>query len=184
MVTAFLCAVTAIANAAPPPVTLVPAESRIAFVSKQMGVPVEGLFRRFDAQIELDMKKPEQGSVALQIDTGSASFNAPQADAELPTANWFDVAHFPRASFRSESIRNLGDGRLEVVGTLKLKGQSRPVTVPVLVTQTQGTSTASGSFTVRRLEFRVGDGEWADVSMVADEVRVTFRLILNGLAAP
>lgn len=166
---------------AEPVAKLVPAESQIAFVSKQMGVPVEGVFRKFEARIALDPKKPERGSVALSIDTGSASFNAPQADAELPTVHWFDVAHFPQASFQSESIRNLGYGRLEVAGKLTIKGQARPLVVPVAITQAEGKSVATGSFAVKRLEFRVGDGDWSDTAMVADEVQVRFKLSLTGL---
>ena len=169
------------AAAAPAAALLVPAESQIAFVSKQMGVPVEGVFRKFEVQIALDPKKPEGGTVVLQIDTGSASFNAPQADAELPTALWFDVARFPRASFQSESIRNLGYGRLEVAGRLTIKGQARQVVVPVAITQTEGKSVATGTFAIKRLEFRVGDGDWSDTAMVADEVQVRFKLTLTGL---
>ncbi len=163
---------------------LVPAESQIAFVSKQMGVPVEGVFKKFDAQIALDPKNPEGGTVALQIDMGSASFGAPQADAELPTASWFDVARFPRASFQSESIRNLGHGRLEVTGKLTIKGQARQVVVPVAIAQADGKSVATGTFAIRRLEFRIGDGDWSDTAMVADEVQVRFKLTLAGLGLP
>ena len=130
-------------------------------------------------QVHGFVRAPREG--VLQIDTGSASFNAPQADAELPTALWFDVARFPRASFQSESIRNLGYGRLEVAGRLTIKGQARQVVVPVAITQTEGKSVATGTFAIRRLEFRVGDGDWSDTAMVADEVQVRFKLTLTGL---
>src|SRR5689334_6612828 len=70
-------AVTARAQAA----TLVPAQSEIVFVSKQMGVPVEGRFARFDAQVTLDPKKPEAGQVVLSIDTASATLGIPETDA-------------------------------------------------------------------------------------------------------
>jgi polyisoprenoid-binding protein YceI len=162
---------------------LVPEESQIAFVSKQMGVPVEGQFKRFAAELMLDPKKPEGGSVALRIDTASATFGIRQTDAELPRTNWFDVAHFPQASFVSSGIKGLGYGRFEVAGRLTVKGQSQPVTIPVQITQADGKSTASGTFAVKRLEFRIGDGEWTDTSIVADEVQVRFKLVFTGLAA-
>ena len=178
---ALLCCGPALAQAL---ARLVAAESQIAFVSKQMGVPVEGVFKSFHAQIALDSRNPGGGTVALQIDTGSASFNAPQADAELPTAPWFDVARFPRASFQSESIRSLGYGRLEVVGKLTIKGQARQVLVPVTVVQVEGgKSVATGTFALKRLEFRIGDGDWSDTATVADEVQVRFKLTLTGLGA-
>ena len=43
-------------------------------------------------------------------------------------------------------------------------------------------STAVGSFTLKRLDFKIGDGEWADTSMVANDVTVKFKLALSGMA--
>jgi len=162
---------------------MLPEESQIAFVSKQMGVPVEGQFKRFAAELVLDPRKPEGGSVALRIDAASATFGIRQTDAELPRSNWFDVAHFPQASFVSSAIKGSGYGRFEVAGRLTVKGQSQPVTIPVQITQADGKSTASGTFAVKRLEFRIGDGEWTDTSIVADEVQVRFKLVFTGLGA-
>ena len=36
-------------------------QSNIAFVSKQMGVPVDGIFKKFTARITVDPAKPEAG---------------------------------------------------------------------------------------------------------------------------
>lgn len=160
---------------------LLPAASQIVFITKQMGVPVEGSFKKFDAQVAFDPRKPEGGGVALQIEVASASLGLPQSDAELPKAAWFDSQHFPKADFRSSSIKALGVGRFEVAGRLTIKGSTREVLVPVEITQSSGQSTASGSFTIQRLAFKIGDGEWTDTSMVADEVQVRFKLVLSGL---
>ncbi|WP_246312097.1 YceI family protein [Pseudaquabacterium terrae] len=162
--------------------TVVPAQSEIAFVSKQMGVPVEGKFKKWAAQVALDPKKPEAGQVQLTIDTASASFGAAETDAEVPKANWFNVAKFPQASFQSTGIKAAGAGKYEVTGKLTIKGSVRDVIVPVAVTQAGAASTAVGSFTIKRLDFKIGEGEWADTSMVANEVQVKFKLALNGLA--
>ncbi|HSV68961.1 MAG TPA: YceI family protein [Methylibium sp.] len=158
--------------------------SEIAFVSKQLGVPVEGKFKRFDAQIAIDPKNPTAGKVALTIDTGSAGIGDPDTDRELPKPEWFSTAKFPQASFQSSAIKALGGGRYEVAGTLAIKGNRRDVVVPVTLTQSGATSIATGAFTIKRLEFRIGDGEWADTSMVADEVQVKFKLALAGIGAP
>lgn len=166
---------------AQPAAVLLPAQSRITFVSKQMGVPVDGRFARFDAQIALDPKHPEAGRVALGIDTASATLGVPETDAELPKPNWFDSAKFPRATFRSSAIKGLGGGRFEVAGTLTIKGHAQALVVPVQLAQSGGTSVATGSFTIRRLSFRIGDAEWADTALVADDVAVRFRLTLTGL---
>jgi polyisoprenoid-binding protein YceI len=112
-------------------------KSQITFVSKQMGVPVEGSFKKFDAQVAFDPKKPEGGSVALQIDTASAGFGVPMSDAELPKQPWFDAAHFAQASFQSSAIHALGDGKFEMTGKLTIKGVARAVTVPVGIVATR-----------------------------------------------
>lgn len=163
------------------PAKLLPAQSEINFVSKQMGVPVEGVFKKFDAQISLDPKKPEAGQVAFMIDTGSASLGIPQTDAELPKPEWFNAPKFPQAAFQSSAIKGLGGGRFEVAGKLTIKGNVRDVVVPVSVVQTAGTSVASGAFTIKRLEFRIGEGDWGDTAIVANEVQVRFKLALTGL---
>ncbi|HSW07739.1 YceI family protein [Aquabacterium sp.] len=163
--------------------TVVPAQSDISFVSKQMGVPVEGKFKKWTAQIAFDPKKPEAGKVAFTIDTGSASFGAAETDAEVPKAAWFNVAKFPQASFQSGSIKATGAGKFDVAGKLTIKGQVHDVVVPVSLTSAAGGSgSAVGSFTIKRLDFKIGEGEWADTSMVANDVQVKFKLALNGLA--
>lgn len=161
---------------------VVPAQSEIGFVSKQMGVPVEGKFRKWAAQIAFDPKKPEAGKVSFTIDTGSASFGAPETDAEMPKAPWFNVARFPQATFQSSAIKALGGGRFEVRGKLAIKGSTQDAIVPVTVTQAGAASTASGVFTIRRLDFKIGEGEWTDTAMVANDVQVKFKLALTGLA--
>ena len=175
---------TALAGLALPTLAqqLVPAQSEISFVSKQMGVPVEGRFKQFTAQMSFDPKKPDAAKIAFTIQTGSASFGSAETDAEVPKAPWFNVAKFPQASFQSSAIKSLGGGKFEVRGALLIKGASQPVVVPVSVTQAASASTASGSFVIKRLDFKIGDGEWADTSMVANDVQVKFKLALSGMA--
>ena len=156
------------------PWALQPAGSEIVFTTRQMGVPVEGRFMRFTAQVQLDPQRPESGSVLLAIDTASARFGAPELDVEVPKPAWLHAAAFPQATFRSTRIAAGAAGRLDVHGTLAIKGRSREVVVPV---QLAGT-VASGSFTLRRRDFNVGEGEWSDVSLLADEVVVRFRFTL------
>ena len=169
-------------HAQPQPATLVAAGSEIAFTTRQMGVPVEGRFGSFSAQIALDPKKPETGSVAFRIDTGSARFGSAELDAEVPKPTWLSVARFPQASFQSSAIKAAGPGKFEVAGKLTIKGSVRDLVVPVQVAQAAGNSTASGSFTIKRLDFKVGEAEWADTSMLANDVQVRFKLVLTGIA--
>ena len=161
------------------------AQSDIAFVSKQLGVPVEGHFKKFDATLNINAAKPEASQMNLVVDTASASLGAPETDAELPKANWFNVPKFPHASFTSSAVKNLGGGKWEVTGKLAIKGNSRDVVVPVSVTQSGAaphlSTVAQGNLVIKRLAFKIGENEWADTSMVADDVQVKFKLTLAGV---
>lgn len=170
------------AAAAAAPISLLAAQSELAFTSKQMGVPVDGKFKRFDAQLSFDPKKPEAAKVAFTIELASATLGAPEFDAEMLKAAWFDAKRVPQATFQSTAVKALGGGRYEVAGKLSIKGQTRDVVVPIALAQAAGTTTATGGFVLKRLEFKIGDGEWADTSMVANDVQVKFKLAFTGIA--
>jgi polyisoprenoid-binding protein YceI len=159
---------------------LIPAQSEISFVTKQMGVPLDGRFKKFDAQISFDTAKPDAAKIAFTIDSGSATLGAPESDAELPKASWFNVAKFPQATFQSSSVKSLGGGKYQVSGKLTIKGNVKDVDVPVALTQSGAVTSAIGQFTLKRLTYKIGEGEWADTSMVADDVIVKFKLALIG----
>jgi polyisoprenoid-binding protein YceI len=160
---------------------LIPAQSEISFITKQMGVPLDGHFKKFDAQISFDTAKPDAAKIAFTVDSGSATLGAPESDAELPKAAWFNVAKFPQATFQSSSVKALGGGKYQVIGKLTIKGNVKDVEVPVKLTQAGAVTTATGQFMLKRLTYKIGEGEWADTSMVADDVSVKFKLALSGM---
>lgn len=160
---------------------LIPAQSDVAFTSKQMGVPVDGRFKRFEAQVAFDPKKPQEAKIGLTIDLASVSMGSPEPEAELVKPTWFDSRKFPQATFQSTSVKAAGPGRFDVAGKLTIKGSPHDVVVPVTLAQAGGVTTASGSFTLKRLDFKIGEGEWADTSMVANDVQVKFKLALSGV---
>lgn len=171
------------AQTAAPKAQLVAAQSEISFTSRQMGVPVDGKFRKFDAQVAFDPKKPETASIAFTIDLGSISLGAPESEAEVVKPVWFNVAKFPQASFQSSSVKAAGAGKFDVAGKLNIKGNVRDVVVPVALVQSGAATTATGAFVIKRIDFKIGEGEWADTSMVANDVQVKFKLQLTGVGA-
>jgi polyisoprenoid-binding protein YceI len=165
---------------------LAPTGSAISFTSKQMGVNVEGNFKKFDAQVAFDPKKPEAGKVGFNIDLTSVDIGDAGTMTELKKPGWFDSARVPVASFSSTGIKATGAGKFDIAGNLVIKGISKPVTVPVTLTQQglpAGQTRADGSFVIKRLEYKIGDGDWNDVSLVANDVQVKIRLMFTGIAA-
>lgn len=156
---------------------VIPEKSRIAFVSKQMGVPVDGTFRRFQAQMAFDPAKPEAGKINLSLDLASIDAGYKEANDEVVGKNWFNVKAFPNASFVSSGVRPLGNNRYEVRGTLSIKGRSRPIVAPFTLRSDKDTATFEGSFVLKRLEYGIGEGAWGDPSVVADDVQVKFSLV-------
>lgn len=152
------------------------AHSSVSAVFKQMSVPVESNFKRFDARIDYDAAHPEKASARVDIDT--ASFDMGQADynKEIAKKEWFNSAQFPKATFVSSSIKPAGSNKLNVTGKLTIKGKTADVSFPLSVKPEGGKQVFEGQLPIKRLAFNIGEGEWQDTSMVADEVVIKFRV--------
>lgn len=161
--------------------TLLADQSEIKFTAKQLGVSVSGEFTKFDADINLQPADLANSHVKVVVDTGSATMHNAEADSNLVQPVWFNVEKFPQASFESSSIKALGDGWYEATGKFTVKGISNDVTVPVTLTQADGATLVSGSMPLERLAYKVGENEWSDTSMVANEVKVDFKLAIAGV---
>jgi len=150
--------------------------SRVAAVFKQMNVPVEAPFRSFSAQIDYDAAKPAASKASVDINTASFDIGDAMYNKEVAKKDWFNSAQFPKASFVSSSIAAAGPGKLNVSGKLTMKGKSANVTFPLTVKTEGNKQVFEGQLPIKRLAFNIGEGEWKDTSMVADEVVIKFRI--------
>jgi len=158
---------------------LLPQQSRIGFTSKQMGVPVEGGFRKFAVNVAFDPTKPEAGRAAIEVDLASADAGSKDANDELMGKGWFNVKQFPTATFTSEGpVRALGSNRYEARGKMSIKGRTRDVVVPFTYKPEGQNAVLEGTIPLLRTQYGVGEGEWGDTSVVADEVPIRFHLVL------
>ena len=160
--------------------TVLPQQSAIGFEFRQMGVPVKGGFKRFTTQLAFDPARPEAASAQIEIDLASIDAGSPEADDESAGKLWFNRSAYPKATFVSSQIRTLGSNRYEMRGTLTLKGKSRDISVPVSFTPGKNAALFDGAFILKRLDFGIGEGMWADVATVANEVQVKFRIAATG----
>lgn len=157
--------------------------SEIRFVSKQLGVNVEGRFRKWRANVDFRPRDLSHSRTEFEIDLASIDLASEESERELRNAQWFDTARFPVARFTSTSVSDLGQDRYAITGRLSLKGVTRDVTVPVALTRDgAGNTVATGEFTLKRLEFKVGEGMWADTATVADDVVVRLRMVLPSVS--
>jgi len=152
------------------------AHSQVAAVFTQMSVPVEAPFKKFAASIDYDPAKPAAARASVEIDTASLDVGDPEINKEVVKKEWFDAAQYPKASFVSTAIKPAGAGKLAVTGKLTIKGRVADVSFPLTVTTNGSKTVFEGQLPIRRLAFNVGEGEWKDTSMVADQVVIKFRV--------
>jgi len=174
LLAALLAGTALLAVAAPLKTDL--AHSSVAAVFKQMEVPVESNFKRFTAQIDYDAAHPDKASARVDIDTASFDIGTPEYNKEIAKKEWFNSAQFPKASFVSTAIKPAGVGKLNVAGKLTIKGRTQDVSFPLSVKPNGGKQVFEGQLPIRRLAFNIGEGEWKDTGIVADEVVIKFRV--------
>jgi polyisoprenoid-binding protein YceI len=126
--------------------------------------------------LEFDPADPTRASVQVTIPLSSLNTGVPALDEHLRSEDFFEVAKFPTAIFRSTKVeRGAGKDRLKVTGDLSLHGVTRPVTLDVTVLKvgpnprTQlPTVGFEATTTLKRSDFGLG----AYVPQVGDEIRM------------
>lgn len=171
---ASLLAVALVAAAAPLKTDV--AKSTVSATFKQMNVPVEAKFKKFNANIDYDAAKPDAAKATVDIDTASMDLGDPEYNKEVAKKDWFNAAQFPKATFVSSSIKPAGAGKFTVAGKLTIKGKTADVAFPMTVKTEAGKQVFEGALPIKRLAYNIGEGEWKDTSTVADEVVIKFRV--------
>ncbi|QID17984.1 YceI family protein [Nitrogeniibacter mangrovi] len=159
-----------------------PDASTLTFSYSQMGVSLDGQFPKFDAAVRYDPTHPDTASTRLQVPLASIDTGSAEGDDEVQGKDWFDTGTHPMARFESTTVKATGPGRLEVTGTLSIKGKERPITVPVSVATDAGHAVFDGHFTINRTDFGIGAGMWAADDVVAHDVTISFHLVTRPLA--
>jgi polyisoprenoid-binding protein YceI len=152
-------------------------KSSLSFVYKQMNVPVEGQFKSFRSKLAYDPAKPAAAKAELEIDLASIDAGSKDANDEVAGKAWFNTKAFPIAKFVSTSIKPLGGNRVELAGKMTIKGKTLDLVTPVTVTQQGNSASFDGSLVLKRADYGIGDGIWADFGTVANEIQIKFHLV-------
>lgn len=161
---------------------LLPDKSAVTFAYKQMNVPIDGRFNRFSGRISFDPAKPTAAQAEIAIELASIDTGFPEGNDEVAGKLWFNTKQFPVARFVSTSIRPLGNDRFEVSGNMSIKGRTHVATTPATFRQTGQQGVFEGSFVLKRGDYGIGEGMWADYGTVANEVQIRFRLVAAAAA--
>jgi polyisoprenoid-binding protein YceI len=170
-----------------------PAHSTIEFSVKHMMVStVKGQFEKVKGTVELDDKDVTKSTVEVTIDLASVNTHEPKRDGHLKSPDFFDVAKFPTATFKSTKIQKAGK-KLKVTGDLTLHGVTKPVVLdvegPSSATKTPFGTTVRGvhaSGKIDRKDFEIGWNKVLDNGgvLVGNEVTLEFNAELTEKAPP
>lgn len=153
-----------------------PAHSHMQFTFKQMNVPIDGSFKQFNAQLSFNPDKPTTAKAEITIALSSIDAGSDEANDEVAGKLWFNTKEFPNAHFVATAIKSLGKNRFDVSGTMTIKGKSLPVSTPATFHQDGKLAIFEGSFNLKRADFGLGEGMWADFGTVANDIQIKFKL--------
>ncbi|TKR30867.1 YceI family protein [Luteimonas gilva] len=152
--------------------------STLAFASQYDGETFTGSFPGFSTQLSFDPAQLAKAKLDVTIPLAGAKTGNADRDSTLKEADFFNVAKFAQARYTASKFRSLGGNRYAADGTLSLRGVSKPVTLDF--TWTPGAKPVlSGKATVKRLDFGVGGGDWADTKTIPNEVAISTKVVFQ-----
>jgi len=160
----------------------------VTFAVRHLFTEVEGRFRTFGGEIVFDPAAPEQASIKGTIDTASIDTNVQKRDEHLRSADFFDVAKYPKIEFTSTGVSDIdkATNKGKILGNLTMHGVTKPV---VLDAQFLGAATDpwgnrkagfAATTTINRKDFGLGWNKALESGglLVGDEV--TIRINVEG----
>ncbi|HEX5262146.1 MAG TPA: YceI family protein, partial [Phenylobacterium sp.] len=169
-------ALPATAPSADPVAWKVASGSSLTFTTSWGGDAVQGRFDSWKADILFGADALDRSKVSVIIDMGSAKTGDEQRDASLPSADWFDTATHPKATFTATKFQKTGADRYVAHGSLSLRGVSKPIDLPFRLKIVGDKAQMSGETSLDRVAFGVGQGEFAATDQVPAKVGVRVQL--------
>jgi polyisoprenoid-binding protein YceI len=152
--------------------------SSVSFQIRHFVSRVRGSFKDFKGTITADPDAWQNGSVDVEIATGSISTDNEKRDAHLRSPDFFATDSFPAITFRSTRIERKGD-EAKIYGNLTIRGVTKPVVLDGrftgLLRSAQGDRVGfEASTTVNRMDFGVKWNRAAEGGgvMLGDEVKI------------
>ncbi|TAN04479.1 MAG: polyisoprenoid-binding protein [Rhodanobacteraceae bacterium] len=155
------------------------AHSTLAFTNAYQTVEYTGQFRRFTAAIDYDPADLAQAKFDVTVDIASLDTHMAERDHAALGADFLDAAKFPKARFVTTAFHESANGEVLADGTLTLRGITKPVTLTVKFVPHGTSATLDVTAQLKRLDFGIGAGQWADPSMIGDGVTVHGHLVLR-----
>ena len=155
---------------------ITPQNSKIEFVGSKVTGKHNGSFGDFSGQVDYT-GNPETSRVNITIKTDSLTTDTPDLTKHLKTADFFDVAKYPEATFVSTAIKPGGENGAThtVTGNLTLHGATKAITFPATINVTPDAATVESSFSLNRKDFGINYAGAAD-NLIRDDVVLTLHV--------
>jgi polyisoprenoid-binding protein YceI len=109
-----------------------PAHTSVQFSVRHLMISnVRGEFPKVAGTVRADDQDPTKSVIEATVDAASIDTREAKRDEHLRSADFLDVEHYPKMTFRSKRITRKGDRHYEVVGDLTLHGVTKEVTLDV-----------------------------------------------------
>lgn len=155
----------------------------LQFIASQAGAKFLGHFGEFKVSFDFDPAMPAKGHLDVTIATRTADTADTDRDEVLHGKDFFWVERFPEAKYHADGFKRDSKGWI-AAGELTLRGVTQPVAVRFEVKPKAKQLSMLGGAMLRRLEFGVGQGDWAETTWLGDPVEVAFDLSLQPESAP
>lgn len=158
-------------------VPVTPEGSSIEFVGSKVTGSEAGRFEKFSGTIQLVGESPERSRVEVEIDVASVVTDAEGLAEHLKSADFFDAARHPKATFASSEIRPGGAAGAThtVMGELELRGVRKSITFPATIAVGAEAVSVRAEFALNRREFGIVYAGRAD-DLIRDEVVLRLSL--------
>jgi polyisoprenoid-binding protein YceI len=158
----------------------------LTFTVTQVGSIVSGRFPAWTGEIVLDPAALATARIDIKIDTRAVTANNTDVDSLLKGPNFLSVQKFPEARFVATSVIAKGGDRYEAQGKLTIRDVTRDATLPFTLSIVDDPSqagmvraSAKGRIVLKRLDYGVGQNEWAATGQVANEVTVDLNIMAS-----
>lgn len=150
-------------------------KSGIVFEIKNLGINTGGSISGLQANIQFDAAHLNASVIEATADVNTINTDNDARDTHLKSEEFFDVAHFPKITMKSVSIKHKSGDKYEGQFNVTMKDKTKQFTVPFTYTETGNTAAIKGTLKLNRLDFGVGGSSL----VLSDEVVVTIEVEFN-----
>jgi polyisoprenoid-binding protein YceI len=158
--------------------------SNVYFDVRHIYATVHGLFNDFSGTLILDPDNRDVSSVEFEVKVDSINTNITKRDNHLRSDEFFAAKKFPVMTFKSTGVKLVEGNKHIIEGNLTIRGITKKIDIPFTYYGMKENPLKKGKivagfeadFTINRLDYKVGAGQFADMGVIGKDVRIIITL--------